>query len=309
MNQTIQTLQENIPLIKNATSIEGLSKGFSPEQKYIVCIQDRKLLLRVSDSHMFNRKKREFQILKDLSEVGVRTPEPLEVGMIDSSEFCYTLYSFMDGMDGLEAIKRMTDKEQFDLGVEVGHELRKLHVYQAPESVGTWYDRAMAKHNRYIEAYKTCGIQIQHAEKIANFIENHKHLLKNRPNQFQHDDIHLGNIIVKDKQYEGLIDFGNFDWGDPFHDFVKVGLFQREISVPFSRGQVMGYFDGDVPSEFWSLYSVYVAMVLFSSIVWSLKSSPEQVEDMIRRVNMILVDHDYFNLVKPTWFEGSDCDE
>lgn len=32
---------------------------------------------------------------------------------------------------------------------------------------------------------------------------NNLHYLKNRPNQFQHDDFHLENIILKDKKYVG----------------------------------------------------------------------------------------------------------
>lgn len=66
----------------------------------------------------------------------------------------------------------------------------------------------------------------------------------NRPNRFQHDDFHPSNILVQSNSYAGTIDFNRYDWGDPFHDFFKIAYFSREISIPFSIGQIDGYFDG-----------------------------------------------------------------
>ncbi|MCE7792052.1 aminoglycoside phosphotransferase family protein [Salipaludibacillus sp. CUR1] len=37
--------------------------------------------------------------------------------------------------------------------------------------------------------------------------------MKQRPNLFQHDDFHLGNIIVNNKKFAGVIDFNRYDWG------------------------------------------------------------------------------------------------
>ncbi|MGM0835716.1 MAG: aminoglycoside phosphotransferase family protein [Bacillota bacterium] len=165
------------------------------------------------------------------------------------------------------------------------------------------WGRAMEKHNRYLDAYKSCGTKIKNDDKIINFIEENKHLLKKRPNQFQHDDFHLGNIIVKNNKYAGVIAFDNFDWGDPLHDFVKVALFQRELSVPFSIGQIKGYFNNDVPEDFWMLYSIYAAMVIFSSVVWSLRFVPDQINEMIERLHNILEDHKEFELIMPNRYE------
>lgn len=130
---------------------------------------------------------------------------------------------------------------------------------------------------------------------------NNLHYLKNRPNQFQHDDFHLENIILKDKKYVGVIDFDNYDWGDPFNDFVKIALASRVDSISFSVGQIDGYFANNIPEDFWRLYSIYSAMVIFSSVVWSIKKSPEQLDKFIERIHLILEDHKNFELLKPIW--------
>lgn len=55
---------------------------------------------------------------------------------------------------------------------------------------------------------------------------------------------------MKDKKYAGVIDFDNYDWGDPYHDFVKVALASKVDSVPFSIGQIDGYFNHEIPEDF-----------------------------------------------------------
>lgn len=54
------------------------------------------------------------------------------------------------------------------------------------------------------------------------YIERHLACLEGRPNQFLHDDFHVGNLIVRDGTYAGVIDFNRYDWGDPVHEFVKL---------------------------------------------------------------------------------------
>jgi aminoglycoside phosphotransferase (APT) family kinase protein len=225
------------------------------------------------------------------------------MGILDELNSCYNIYSYIDGVDVKEALHILTEKEQYKIGVDAGIELSRMHLLEASSSLKPWYERAMAKHYRYLDAYKSCGIKLKNDEKIINFIEENKNLLKGRPNQFQHDDFHLENIIVNNRTYVGIIDFNNFDWGDPLHDFVNVALFQRELSVPFSIGQIKGYFNNDVPEDFWMLYSIYAAMVIFSSVVWSIRFAPDQINEMIERLHNMLDDHKDFEILKPIWYD------
>ncbi|EPY06294.1 hypothetical protein PAALTS15_16301 [Paenibacillus alvei TS-15] len=106
--------------------------------------------------------------------------------------------------------------------------------------------------------------------------------MRHRPNLFQHDDFHVGNLIIKDNQLSGVIDFNRFDWGDPIHEFLKVGMFSSEVRIPFSIGQIRGYHKDSEPDDlFWRLYSLYLAM---------------------DKIDRVLEDHDYFRLLKPKWY-------
>jgi aminoglycoside phosphotransferase (APT) family kinase protein len=306
MKDNIQILQDRIKLLKDSTRVERLSKGYSPDKKYVVFDNDeKKYLLRLGNIDGYERKKVEFQILYGLQQHKVQAPLPIEIGVLEDLGICYNIFSYIEGEDAKDVLPSLTEQEQFKIGIEAGKDLSRMHLYQAPPTIKRWYDRAMQKHYRYLEGYKTCGIKIENDDRVIDFIESNAHYLKNRSNQFQHDDFHLENIILRDRQYVGVIDFNNYDWGDPLHDFVKVAMFSREESIPFSVGQLDGYFNHNIPEDFWRLYSIYVAMVIFSSVVWSIKASPEQLDEMIERIYVVLEDHKNFELLKPTWYQSN----
>ncbi|ENQ3106977.1 aminoglycoside phosphotransferase family protein [Bacillus cereus] len=303
MENISQILQEKIDFLHCANRIERLSKGYSPDEKYVVYSDDKKFLLRIGSLEGYERKKTEFQILQRMQEYHVKSPKPIEIGILEEMNFCYTIYSFIEGVDVKEALTVLTDQEQYKIGTEAGGQLFKMHLLEAPVNIKSWYEQAMQKHYRYLDAYKESGIKIENDQKVINFIEKNKYVLKGRPNRFQHDDFHLQNIIVDNNRYAGVIDFNNFDWGDPIHDFVKVSLFQRNESIPFSIGQIQGYFKHNVPEDFWMLYSIYAGMVIFSSVVWSLRFAPHQLDEMIGRLHNILEDHKGFEMKRPLWYE------
>lgn len=195
----IEILLEKVKLLQNAIKIEELSKGYSPDKKFVVYFDNHKFLMRVGAIESYQKKKAEYQLLNQMIKFNVQSSQPIDIGMIDEFNYCYTIYSYIEGADAKEVIHTLTPKEQYRIGVEAGAQLSRMYLYKAPSTINTWYDRAMEKHYRYLDAYRNSGIKIENDEKISTFIEKNKHYLKHRPNFFQHDDYHLGNIIVKIK--------------------------------------------------------------------------------------------------------------
>ncbi|PMC33891.1 aminoglycoside phosphotransferase [Bacillus sp. UMB0899] len=299
----IESLSKQIPLISNCKEIKQITKGFSFDDKFLIYTQDenKKLLLRLFDLDDFESKKKEYSILGKMKDYNVTCSEPISIGEVENRGYMIT--SYIEGKDGEEEIPKYSHKEQYNIGVEAAKELRRMHQYTAPDNVSSWYSRKVKKHKNYMKAYLECGIKVKNDQKIMNFIEKNIHLMKNRPNLFQHDDFTLGNIIVNNKEFAGVIDFGRYDWGDPIHEFLKIGIFIREISIPFSIGQIRGYFNNNDPDEyFWRLYSLYLAMCVFSTVIWTLKAIPESLNDMLDKVYMFLDDHDYFEKLMPKWY-------
>ncbi|ANN32252.1 aminoglycoside phosphotransferase [Bacillus thuringiensis serovar coreanensis] len=305
----ITARQSNIQIVKDAANIEEISKGFSPDKKYIITnANNEKYLFRTGDIKEYERKKIEFQILNEMVKRNVQAQRLIEIGILEEEGVCYSIFSYLEGEDAKKLLPTYSPKEQYDIGIEAGKDLAKMHTYEAPNNILPWYERAMKKHSKYVEVYKTCGINIKNDDKIIKFIEENEIYLKNRPNRFQHDDFHLENIIVRDARYVGVVDFNGYDWGDPIHDFVKIALFARDISIPYSIGQIEGYFNGRIPEEFWNLYAVYVGMTVFSLVVWTLLAAPHMLDDMLERLTIVLEDHNNFELSKPIWFQPEKID-
>ncbi|HDR6390129.1 phosphotransferase [Bacillus cereus] len=305
----ITAQQNNIQIVKDAVDIKEISKGFSPDKKYIIMsANNEKYLFRTGDIKEYERKKIEFQILNEMVKCNVQAQRPIEIGILEEEGVCYSIFSYLEGEDAKRLLSTYSPKEQYDIGIEAGKDLAKMHTLEAPKNILPWYERAMKKHRKYLEAYKTYGIKIENDDKIIKFIDENEMYVKDRPNRFQHDDFHLENIIVRDGRYVGVVDFNGYDWGDPLHDFVKIALFARDISIPYSIGQIEGYFNERIPEEFWKLYAVYVGMTVFSSVVWTLRAAPHMLEDTLERLHIVLEDHKNFELSKPIWFQPDKMD-
>lgn len=217
MKDNIYLIEDRIKFLHNATRVERLSKGYSLDKKYVVFDKcGKKYLLRIGGIEEYERKKGEFQLLNDIKIHNVHAPQPIEVGILKDLGICYSIFSYIDGVDAQESMPSLTEQEQYEIGIEAGRDLSRIHLHPAPSTIKHWNQRAMQKHYRYLEGYKNCGIKIDNDDKIIDFIDINAHYLKNRPNQFQHDDFHLENIILKDKKYVGVIDFNNYDWETHF---------------------------------------------------------------------------------------------
>lgn len=302
--EEIQRLGQEITSLQGAR-ILPIYGGFSSDRKYVVGLEgEQKRLLRVFDPARMDNKQKEFSILQEMERYGVKSPRALELGR--TSWAGYMLVSYIDGEDAERNLPEFSDAEQLHIGIETGVELRKMHQLQAPEDVSSWYERKVRKHYRYMEQYEACPLRINNEDRIIAFIDEHIRYMQDRPNLFQHDDVHPANLVVKDRHLAGIIDFERYDWGDPIHEFLKLGFFGRHVSIPYCIGQIQGYLDGEAPDEeFWTLYSLYTAMALFSSVVWTLKTAPETMDTMQGHMDKVLEDHNYFQQVRPSWYDPS----
>jgi len=302
-----EQLRRRIPALSRSAGLERIYKGYSGDDKYIVYdVEKRPLyLLKTYGIEQDARKRTEFRALEMMEGQGVRCSRPIEMGTLPEQKLGYMIVSYIHGEDASEQLPLMSAEDQYAIGVEAGQELRKIHRVQGPADMKPWHERTAAKHQRYRLEYAKCGVRIEQEAKVFSFIDRHLHLMQDRPNLFQHDDFHTGNLIVSDGKLSGVIDFNRYDWGDPVHEFLKAGFFSAEVCVPFAVGQIRGYHDHSEPDEsFWRLYSLYVAMTIVSSVVWILKVKPEELDSMLRKIYKVIDDQNCFELTVPKWYSA-----
>ena len=298
-----EKLKQLSPLLKQAISFRPMTSGFSGDRTFLVTTPSEKLVLKLSDIQKYSSLKKKASIQQKLKNRGVICSEVMEVGVSAEQNCTFRIFPFIEGEIARASIHLLTEEEQYEIGRRAGRDLSIMHTFDAPFYAAPWDKKVLAKHERYVHAYQSSGVTFSHDQFVLDFIQSHADAVKGRPNQFQHDDFHLGNIIIQRHQYAGAIDFDQSDWGDPIHDFYKLSLFSRESSIPFSAGQLDAYLSTtQVTRNFWLLFSIYTAMSCFSSIVWTLSYDPGHVKDMVNRVERILSDHNRFTQLIPVWY-------
>ncbi|MDO9522795.1 MAG: phosphotransferase [Methanocorpusculum sp.] len=283
------------------TEITPILKGWSDDTKYRVRTDDgRELLLRLSAADKYDRKKEEFEALKTIESKGIPASKPVEFGRC-SDTTSYMLLTWTEGKAADEILPLLSKEEQYNIGIKTGILQKRLNSIPAPEDMKPWDLRFGKKLDWKCERYLECGIRFEHDDRMLAFIEEHRHLIQNRPQSFQHGDFHCGNIIIDEEGDPCIIDFNRIDYGDPWEEFNRIVWCAKKSSY-FAAGRIDGYFDGSVPQEFWDLLLLYISSNTLSSIPWSIPFGQKEVETAVEMAKEVLLWYDDMKTSVPLWY-------
>lgn len=281
-------------------SKEPIHKGWSSDKKY--CVTDEtgtKYLLRISAFSQEEKKRAEFDMMKQVAALGVPMCRPLEFGTCEDG--VYSLQSWIEGGDAEAYIPALSDTEQYAYGLEAGRILRKIHSIPAPAGQEDWESRFNRKMDYKIQKYSECPIKYENGQAFIDYIDANRYLLKGRPQCYQHGDYHIGNMMIDEKGALQIIDFNRNDFGDPWEEFNRIVWCAQKAPV-FASGMVNGYFDGEVPEEFWRLLALYIASNTLSSVYWAIPFGQGEIDTMLNQAKEVLSWYDNMQNPVPTWY-------
>ncbi|WP_318246436.1 phosphotransferase [Rossellomorea aquimaris] len=291
----------NIKTEYHFKKIDPITKGWSSDKKYYVeADTGERLLLRTADASEYESKKSEFEAMKRLAETGIPMSKPLEFGVCEDDQV-YTLFTWCEGDDAAEVLPKLTDTEQYELGLKAGRYLRKIHSTQAPPNHEKWETKFNRKVDKKIQQYHDCPVKIEAGDLILEYIEANRHLLVGRPQTFHHGDYHVGNMVISNEAELSVIDFNRHDFGDPWEEFNRIA-FSASASPHFATGQLNGYFNGRPPEEFFKLMTFYISSNMLSSIPWAMMFGEEEVDTMKKQAKEVLEWFDRMKNPVPTWY-------
>lgn len=282
---------------------EPINKGWSGDKKY--CVTDKngvRYLLRVSEKSQYEKKLAEFNMMKKVATLGVPMCEPLEFGVLD--EGVYSVQTWIEGVDAEDAIITMSDACQYGCGLEAGRILSKIHSIPAPETQEDWEIRFNRKADNKIKKYNECPIKHENGQLFIDCINENRHLLKDRPQVYQHGDYHIGNMIIDTSGQLWIIDFNRNDYGDPWEEFNRI-VWCAQKSPMFASGIINGYFDDNVPEKFWRLLALYISSNTLSSVYWAIPFGKGEIDVMLNQGQEILAWYDNMKTFVPSWYTGS----
>ncbi len=278
-----------------------IDRGWSGDQKYCAVTKDGcKYLLRISPLERFERKKREYERMKEVAALKIPMCRPVEFGVCE--EGVYSIQTWIDGNDAEEQIVSKTVDEQYRYGIYAGRILAKIHTIPAPVDVPDWESCFNAKIDRKIAMYEACELKYEYGgEEILQYIAQNRHLLRGRPQSYQHGDYHIGNMMLSQNGVLHIIDFDRDDYGDPWEEFNRI-VWCAQAAPSFACGMVDGYFNGNVPMEFWQLLALYICSNTLGSLPWAIPFGEGEIQIMRKQAAQMLRWYDGMRRVVPSWY-------
>lgn len=295
-------LLQEIPGYPSWNKILPVTKGWSDDKKF--CIEDNsgyKMILRINEISTFESKQKIFESHQQLDYLGLNLPKPIEFGVFNAKKNVYSLYSWVEGQDAEEKISEYDNQAQYALGRKAGISLKKIHSLPASSKIETWNNRYNKKIERNIQNYRKCNYKFEKDHSAIKYLEQNRDLLNPRPQSFQHGDYHLGNLVIDSNDQIGIIDFSRFDYGDPWEEFARI-VFSLNFSISFVIGQIHGYFEDNIPANFFPLLKIYIVNNLISSIPWAISFGTDEIEFMLKNAQKIRQFYNDFEATIPEWY-------
>ena len=293
----------DIPGFSTWESVELLSKGWSTDKKYIVNTKTgEKLLLRIADAEVFEQKQKEYDIICKYIKLGFEMSKPVAFGLCDNGKLTYMLLTWVEGEDLKDALPKLSEEEQYELGRSAGRILRQIHSIPV-EAEDVPAQTKKEKKLWQLERYEQSSVRIANDETAVQYVKDNMDKLWLEQPVYMHGDFHPGNLILTPQKTLGVIDFNRWEVGDPYEEFYKLESFGVEVSVPYCIGQIDAYFNDKVPIRFWETLAVYVAHASLFSIKWAEKFGQKDIDGMVRRCRLAMEHYDGFTKVVPGWYE------
>ncbi len=283
--------------------IKKITKGMSGDNKYYIETNDgRKMLLRIADISEYDRKKREYQFVVQLNKSHIPMPEAISFTISKDKKRVLTLLSWIEGQEVEKIISGFERGKQYELGYQAGKILRKIHNNsEITNPTVDWYDRYYSVLQYRLDAYNAEGVPFEGADRILDYIKNNSYLLHNRIQCRLHGDYHMGNLILDKYDEINVIDWHTVDFedgGDPWFEFNRVGVEYPE----FASGEIDGYFDNNVPDNFWKVFTLYISASAITSIVWAKYFAPEELDNILKLNKNVLEWFDGMEKCIPNWY-------
>jgi len=277
-----------------------IDKGWSGDRKYRAITADgQTYLLRISPVDRLERKRREYEKMREAAQLGIPMCRPVEFGICE--EGAYSIQSWIHGEDAESLVMTMNAEQQYRYGLDAGRILGQLHTIPAPADAPDWETRFNAKIDCKIAMYEACELKYEGGDAFLKYLAQNRHLLRSRPQSYQHGDYHIGNMMIDRDGVLTIIDFDRDDFGDPWEEFNRI-VWCAQVAPAFACGMVDGYFDREVPMEFWKLLALYICSNTLSSLPWAIPFGETEIRVMRSQAAQVLQWYDGMKNVVPSWY-------
>lgn len=293
----------DIPSFKTWRIIKKINKGWSTDSKfYIEDYEANKLLLRISDADKYYNKLEEFKFIKKCNTLSFPMSKAIEMDFCNNRKNVYIILTWVEGESLNNVISYLTENEQYKLGLEAGAILKSIHSLKVDTTENLIANDKKDKMLKNLLRYEKSTNRISEDQFAIDFVRSNIEKINLLHPVYKHGDYHVGNLVLTPFNKIGVIDFNRWEYGERYEEFYKIQSFDVEVSIPFSIGQIHGYFNGEPSLKFWNILAIYVAYSSLYSIVWAEKFGENDINGMKKRCINAFNDYNKFKTVIPNWY-------
>jgi hypothetical protein len=176
-------------------------------------------------------------------------------------------YEFIEGEMLRSLWSSLTHEERIAICTALGifhAEIGKRFTKEMSEEIGIMIDSATGLHPEVLAEYQRLVVDERVPDDVRSLAKEAKDIFDASEHeavfQFIHNDAHHENILIKDKQISGIIDFGDAEYGEMSREFSRyirdfpdyfphiVGAYEKASGNTLSRKRlVSNSFISDLP--------------------------------------------------------------
>lgn len=293
-------------ILNSIDSIEKINYGWSIDRKYILVSNNKKFIFRLTDCEkdtpLYNYRLKQYNNLSNIKSNYI----PKTIDYYHTNNIFLTVLEYLEGKDLEKTLPLISEKEQYNLGLQAGNILKEIHNTKIDNSKYIDWGKKYHENNiNKIKLYKELiekepKYKVKNMDKAIDILLNKGDTILKRPVTLCHGDYHIGNMIVNNNQIY-IIDFGSSSIEDPYEEYDRY-IFTLKRSQAFANGQIHGYFNGNPDIEFFELIKYYTCRNYIASITWSIPFGEKEVDVAMENINLIDKYYDEFNLTIPNWY-------
>ena len=288
----LEELKKLIPGSESWTHSVEITYGWSGEQKYqIKQTEGSDMLLRILTPEQYEMQQDGIKFLLECDEISMLVPKLFAHGKTRGTENYYLLLEFIYGENGMKVISNYSDQEQYDLGVIMGKEIKKIHSQTEEKQYPAESKKFKEKTQKFIDYYLSHKAEFKFLGNIDDVISNFVETVEKRPMVMIHNDFHLGNMIIdEDRIY--LIDFNRACLQDRFKEFDAIAWSARS-SVNFSAGLFDAYLEDEDKDEFFKILRGYISIWQIQMLYFIQDETEEEKREVLDLIKFV-----------SSWFDG-----
>lgn len=297
---TLNEIKRLIPESQDWVSADRITFGWSGEQKYQIKQKNgNDLLLRILTPEQYQSQENAINFLLECNQISKHIPKLYSYGETKSTEYYYLLLDYIKGQNGMSVIRNYTNDQQYNLGIIMGKEIKKLHKrYEAkpiPDETKNFIEKTQKCLDYFVSHKNEFNFMNNTDIEIQQFLTK----INNRPLVMTHNDFHLGNMII-DNNNIFLIDFNRSCYQDRFREFDSIG-WSAKYSLEFATGILDAYLENENKDEFFAFFKGYISIWQIQMLYFIQDEDEEEkkeVLDLVKFVNTWFTEDPHI----PNWY-------